>query len=122
MVFDVQHEVGVRNLEILNNSTDAQGRKLEVYKVHCPPPLFRTYRESAGVDVSPFLHLHLPYSRMRAYAKRTLLCTHRCTLGSSLAQHLPAGGGHPRDSAGAVYTWNADLSKQSSCDEMCVTS
>ncbi|CAL8460755.1 g286 [Coccomyxa elongata] len=47
---DPQHEVGVRNLEILNNTTDARGRKLEVVKVHCPPPLFRTYKEAAGVD------------------------------------------------------------------------
>ena len=48
-----QHEVGVRNLEILNNTTDARGRKLEVVKVHCPPPLFRTYKEAEGVHVSP---------------------------------------------------------------------
>ena len=48
----LQHEVGVRNLEILNNSTDAKGRKLEVFKVHVPPPLFRTYKEAEGVDVS----------------------------------------------------------------------
>lgn len=41
----------MRNLEILNNTTDARGRKLEVVKVHCPPPLFRTYKEAAGVDV-----------------------------------------------------------------------
>ncbi|KAK9908617.1 hypothetical protein WJX75_000521 [Coccomyxa subellipsoidea] len=47
---DPQHEVGVRNLEILNSTTDARGRKLEVVKVHCPPPLFRTYKEAAGVD------------------------------------------------------------------------
>ena len=48
----LQHEVGVRNLEILNNSTDAKGRKLEVFKVHVPPPLFRTYKEAEGVHVS----------------------------------------------------------------------
>ena len=48
----MQHEVGVRNLEILNNSTDAKGRKLEVFKVHVPPPLFRTYKEAEGVHVS----------------------------------------------------------------------
>lgn len=48
----VQHEVGVRNLEVLNNSTDAQGRKLEVFKVHVPPPLFRKYKEAEGVHVS----------------------------------------------------------------------
>jgi len=47
-----QHEVGKRNLEILDNSTDARGRKLEVVKVHCPPPLFRTYKEAEGVHVS----------------------------------------------------------------------
>ncbi len=45
--------MGVRNLEILNNTTDAKGRKLEVFKVHVPPPLFRTYREADGVDVRP---------------------------------------------------------------------
>jgi agmatine deiminase len=43
--------VGVRNLEILENTTDARGRKLEVVKLHCPPPLFRTYKEAAGVHV-----------------------------------------------------------------------
>ncbi len=43
----------MRNLEILNSTTDAKGRKLEVVKVHCPPPLFRTYKEAAGVDVRP---------------------------------------------------------------------
>ncbi len=48
----VQHEVGKRNLEILNATTDARGRKLEVVKVHCPPPLFRTYKEAEGVHVS----------------------------------------------------------------------
>ena len=46
-----QHEVGVRNLEILNNTTDAKGRSLEVVKLHCPPPLFRTYKEAGGVHV-----------------------------------------------------------------------
>ncbi len=41
----------MRNLEILENTTDARGRKLEVVKLHCPPPLFRTYKEAAGVHV-----------------------------------------------------------------------
>ena len=50
--------MGVRNLEILNSTTDAKGRKLEVVKVHCPPPLFRTYKEAAGVDVRPLSPLH----------------------------------------------------------------
>ena len=53
----MQHEVGVRNLEVLNNSTDAKGRELEVFKVHVPPPLFRTYKEAEGVHVSFFTQL-----------------------------------------------------------------
>ena len=44
--------MGKRNLEILNATTDAQGRTLEVVKLHCPPPLFRTYKEAEGVHVS----------------------------------------------------------------------
>ena len=43
----------MRNLEILENTTDAQGRKLEVIKVHCPPPMFRTFKEAAGFPVRP---------------------------------------------------------------------
>ena len=46
----------MRNLEVLNNSTDAQGRKLEVFKVHVPPPLFRKYSEAEGVHVSLCTH------------------------------------------------------------------
>ena len=44
----------MRNLEILNSTTDAKGRKLEVIKLHCPPPLFRTYKEAGGVHVRAF--------------------------------------------------------------------
>lgn len=49
----VQYEISTRNYEILTNTTDAQGRKLEVIKVPCPPPLFRTYNEANGMPVSP---------------------------------------------------------------------
>lgn len=51
-------------MEILNNSTDAQGRKLEVFKVHVPPPLFRTYKEAEGVDVSFCAFLRIIHSSM----------------------------------------------------------
>ena len=54
--------MGVRNLEILENTTDARGRKLEVVMVHCPPPLFRTYKEAAGVHVSSPTLLSCPES------------------------------------------------------------
>jgi agmatine deiminase len=32
--------------------TDAKGRKFEVIKVPCPPPMFRTHREADSIDVS----------------------------------------------------------------------
>ena len=49
---DPQYECSARNVEILENSTDAKGRKIEVIKVPCPPPMFRTYHEAATMDVS----------------------------------------------------------------------
>jgi agmatine deiminase len=49
---DPQYECSARNVEILENSTDAKGRKFEVIKVPCPPPMFRTYHEAATMDVS----------------------------------------------------------------------
>lgn len=39
-------------MEILESTTDAKGRKLEVIKVPCPPPMFRTHHEADTVDVS----------------------------------------------------------------------
>jgi agmatine deiminase len=39
-------------VEILENSTDAKGRKFEIIKVPCPPPMFRLHAEADGVDVS----------------------------------------------------------------------
>jgi len=67
----------VRNLEILNNSTDAKGRKLEVYKVHVPPPLFRTYRESEGVHVSPCTSIYT--SVLATLGAGNCVTRHRCS-------------------------------------------
>jgi agmatine deiminase len=47
---DPQYECSSRNLEILESTTDARGRKIEVIKVPCPPPMFRTYHEADTVD------------------------------------------------------------------------
>ena len=105
----MQHEVGVRNLEILNNSTDAKGRKLEVFKVHVPPPLFRKYKEAEGVHVSlqstPAL-LSLPlgvcynvtlpntliFPTQYAHAQHHLLLHSAPFLAGHTVQHL--GDGH----------------------------
>ena len=37
--------------ERLSNTTDARGRKLEIFKLPRPPPLFRTYKEASGFKV-----------------------------------------------------------------------
>jgi hypothetical protein len=47
-----QYECSSRNVEILESTTDAKGRKFEVVKVPCPPPMFRTHHEANTVDVS----------------------------------------------------------------------
>lgn len=49
----LQYEISAAAYETLSSTPDAQGRKLEVHKVPCPPPLFRTHKEADGVAVSP---------------------------------------------------------------------
>ncbi len=48
---DPMHERSVEAYEYLINETDAQGRKLEVYKMHVPNVITITKEESEGVDV-----------------------------------------------------------------------
>jgi len=43
-----QYERSTDAYERLTSATDARGRKIEVLKVPCPPPLFRTYKEASG--------------------------------------------------------------------------
>ena len=57
----MQFEISSSALETLTSTPDAQGNSIRVVKVPCPPPLFRTYKEAAGVAVgfepSPVLDL-----------------------------------------------------------------
>ncbi|KAK9091020.1 hypothetical protein Sjap_024197 [Stephania japonica] len=46
---DPQYERSVEALSILSNTTDASGRKLEIFKLHIPAPMYMTVEESAGV-------------------------------------------------------------------------
>ncbi|KAG2430345.1 hypothetical protein HYH02_013709 [Chlamydomonas schloesseri] len=47
---DPQHEVSARNLEILENTEDALGRRLKVIKLPAPSPaMFRTFKEANGM-------------------------------------------------------------------------
>ncbi len=47
---DPQHEISKEALEILENSTDAKGRKFKIHKLHQPGPLYMTREESEGID------------------------------------------------------------------------
>ena len=47
---DPQYEINLNNLAILEETTDAKGRKLEVIKMPLPKPTFITYEESSGID------------------------------------------------------------------------
>lgn len=47
---DPQYEISKENLAILENATDAQGRKLKVVKLRVPKPVRITKAESEGVD------------------------------------------------------------------------
>ncbi|WP_066506928.1 agmatine deiminase [Abyssisolibacter fermentans] len=47
---DPQYEISKECYEILSNTPDAKGRKLEVHKLYTPKPVLITAKESEGVD------------------------------------------------------------------------
>jgi agmatine deiminase len=47
---DPQHEISQAALEILQHTTDAQGRKLTIHKIYNPSPIYVTAEESSGID------------------------------------------------------------------------
>ncbi|MCX6053440.1 MAG: agmatine deiminase [Chloroflexi bacterium] len=47
---DPQYEISQENYEILQASTDARGRKLEIIKIHQPDPILIKKEESESVD------------------------------------------------------------------------
>ena len=47
---DPQYAISSENLRILENETDAKGRKIEVTKLYLPKPVLITAEESEGVD------------------------------------------------------------------------
>lgn len=48
---DPQYEICKECLEILENETDAKGRKIKVHKLALPKPVLITEEESGGVDI-----------------------------------------------------------------------
>ena len=47
---DPQYEISAENLEILENSVDAAGRKIKVHKLYLPSPVHITAEECEGLD------------------------------------------------------------------------
>ncbi len=47
---DPQYEISAENYEVLRQARDAQGRALEVHKIHQPNPVLITEAEAQGVD------------------------------------------------------------------------
>lgn len=52
-VDDPQHEISTEALTVLESATDAQGRSIEVVRLHQPAPIHITADEAAGVDNVP---------------------------------------------------------------------
>lgn len=71
--------------ERLSNTTDARGRKLEIFKLNRPPPMFRTFKEASGFKASPF---HAPCFICIACC----YCPHRRCADHEVEQHLSSWG------------------------------
>ncbi len=63
---DPQYEISKENLDILENTTDARGRKLEIVKMYVPSPILITEEESKGVDAVDGTLPRLPGDRLAA--------------------------------------------------------
>lgn len=60
---DPQYERSLEALTVLENSTDAKGRKLQVIKLHVPGPLYMTEEEANGLSqVTLFSGVQCHYS------------------------------------------------------------
>jgi agmatine deiminase len=88
---DPQYECSSRNVEILENSTDAKGRKLEIIKVPCPPPMFRTHREADSVDPEHITKGYVP--RLANARLPGSYINHYCANGGAVVPQF----GYPTD-------------------------
>lgn len=66
---DPQYERSIEALSVLSNVTDANGRDIEVIKLHVPGPLYMTDEEAAGV-------LQVSISQAQSLAFILLYLTH----------------------------------------------
>ncbi|KAJ7956536.1 putative Agmatine deiminase [Quillaja saponaria] len=63
---DPQYERSVEALSVLSKTTDANGRRIEVMKLHVPGPLYMTDEEAAGVCQDVVAKPRLPSTRLAA--------------------------------------------------------
>lgn len=63
---DPQYEISAENYELLCEATDAQGRRLEVHRIHQPNPVLITAEEAAGVDSVDGTYPRQPGDRLAA--------------------------------------------------------
>lgn len=63
---DPQYEYSRSCLEILENSTDARGRRITVHKLRLPAPVTITAEECAGLDTMNFKPTRIPGERLAA--------------------------------------------------------
>ena len=63
---DPQYEMSRSCLEILENSTDAKGRRIKVHKLYLPKPVTITADECDGLDTMDFEPTRTPGERLAA--------------------------------------------------------
>ncbi|XP_059639888.1 agmatine deiminase [Cornus florida] len=63
---DPQYERSMEAFSILSNATDANGRKLQIIKLHVPGPLYMTDEEAAGIMQECEAKARLPGTRLAA--------------------------------------------------------
>ncbi|GBF92539.1 agmatine deiminase [Raphidocelis subcapitata] len=89
--FDPQYECSSRNVEILESTTDARGRKIEVIKVPCPPPMFRTHHEADTIDPEHITKGYVP--RLANARLPGSYINHYCANGGAVVPQF----GYPTD-------------------------
>ena len=72
--YDPQYEISLDAFRRLELTTDAQGRKLSIHKIHQPNPVILTEIEAQGVQIVPGTKPRLAGDRMAASYVNFYLC------------------------------------------------
>ena len=91
---DPQYEISREACEILENSTDAKGRKLSVHKIHVPPPMFYSLEEVSTLGTSD------GHATARSVGRRLAASYVNCYIANKAV--IVPGFGHAESDATAV--------------------